>query len=116
MERERNKVQGYMRKCIAIFLLACPVFMAGQDHRSQIYDTYLSGRMDLWKSAIDEMESALNSSSDMALLIRINRGSVWIYRILYFGKKEEGSRGGAGKSGYLPGQVIKLQQSKCQGI
>lgn len=68
MERERNKVQGYMRKCIAIFLLACPVFMAGQDHRSQIYDTYLSGRMDLWKKVMDQMESDYSSSPDMVLL------------------------------------------------
>lgn len=60
-----------MRKIVVIFLLFCWAALEGQDHRSQLYDAYLKGRMDLWEKVIEQMETDYSSSHDMTLLYEI---------------------------------------------
>ena len=60
-----------MRNIALIILLVMGTGAAGQSYRERIYDAYLEGRMDRWKTVMDEMERRLGRSNDLSLMYEL---------------------------------------------
>ena len=60
-----------MRNIALIILLVMGTGAAGQSYRERIYDAYLEGRMDRWKTVMDEMERRLERSNDLSLMYEL---------------------------------------------
>lgn len=77
---------------IAVFLLLISVFntLSGS-HRSEIYQAYITNRMDLWKNLIDRMESQKPENSQQ-LLELVNYQYGYIGYCLGFKKRDEAKK------------------------
>ncbi len=78
-----------MKKILLVpVLFAFVLTTEGTDIRSEIYNAYISNRMDLWKNAIDRLD-ALKGKSDEQVLELLNFQYGYIGYCLGFDKKEE---------------------------
>ncbi len=57
-----------MRKILLIQIILYTVFVISQGQSSELYNAYISGEMDRWKSTMDSMEERYNSGGSYELL------------------------------------------------
>ncbi len=82
-----------MRNWICMFLLSGSLLVQGQDLTGQIYRAYVSGRMELWKEAMEKMEREYRSVQNDALLYQLAEAEYgYIAHCIAEGKKEEAKR------------------------
>ncbi|HEX2921676.1 MAG TPA: hypothetical protein VHO50_10985 [Bacteroidales bacterium] len=80
-----------MRRRIAIFLVLLLPALAFADNKSDIYNAYVTNRMDQWKSVIDRMQASSSKTNEFILEL-VNYQYGYIGYCLGFNKEKEGQK------------------------
>jgi len=82
-----------MKKWMMVGLILWVAGVQAQEYQSQIYQFYLDGRMDRWKSVMDRMNAEYESTASMELLYELTEAQYgYIAWCLSVKQKEEAAR------------------------
>jgi len=60
-----------MKHIVLAVILALPAGSMAQTYQSRIYEAFLQGRMDRWKTTMDQMERGVESGNDLSLMYEL---------------------------------------------